>query len=38
MGFSEFYHLVFDRQALIRIRIGAICGYGENRNPGEVKS
>ena len=29
---------VFDRQALIRNRMGGICGYGEKRNSGEAKS
>ena len=38
IGFSGFYHLVFDRQALIRIRLGGIRGYGENRRLDEVKS
>ena len=31
MGFSGFYHPVFDRRALIRIRLGGIFGYGEKR-------
>ena len=38
MGFSGFVRLVFNRQALIRVRLGGISGYGENRKPGEVKS
>ena len=38
IGFSGFYRLVFDRQAPIRIRLGGIYGYGENRNMGESKS
>ena len=29
---------VFGGQALIRIRLGGISSYGENRNLGEVKS
>ena len=37
-GFSGFYRLVFDRRALIRIRLGGIFRYGENLKMGEVKS
>ena len=35
MGFSGFYRLVFGRQALVPIRLGAISRYGENRELGE---
>ena len=38
MGFSGFYRLVFDGQALIRIRLGGISGYGARPNLGETKS
>ena len=33
IGFSGFYQLIFDWQALIHIRIGDISGYGEKRKP-----
>ena len=29
---------VFNRQALVRIRLVRICGYGEKRKLGEAKS
>ena len=35
IGFSGFYCLAFDLQALIRIRIGVISRYGEKRKRGE---
>ena len=38
IGFSGFYQFVFDRQALVRIRIGGISGYGEKHKPDDVKS
>ena len=38
IGFSGFYHLVFDRQAPVPIHLGEIYGYGENRKMGETKS
>jgi len=38
IGFSGFYHLVFDRQTPVRIHLGEIYGYGENRRMGETKS
>ena len=40
IGFSGFRRLVFDLQALIRIRfaLGGISGYGEKRKLGESKS
>jgi len=37
-GFSGFCQLVFDLQALIRIRLDWIYGYSEKRKPGEAKS
>ena len=37
MGFSGFFRLVFDRQTLIRIRLGGISSYSEKRNPVESK-
>ena len=36
-GFSGFVRLVFNPQAFIRVRLGGISDYGENRKPGEVK-
>ena len=38
IGFSGFYRLVFERRALIRIRLGGIFCYGEKGNQGEAKS
>ena len=38
IGFSGFYRLVFNRQALIRIRLGEISDCGEKRKPDESKS
>ena len=35
IGFSGFYPLVFDGQALIRIRLGGIFGCGEKGKRGE---
>ena len=38
IGFSGFYSLVFDGQALVRIRLGGIFGCGEKSERGESKS
>ena len=38
MGFSGFYQTVFERKALIHIRLVGIFGYGEKREMGETKS
>ena len=38
MGFTGFYQLVLERQALIRNCLGEIYGYGEKRDLDESKS
>ena len=38
IGFSGFYRLVFNWQALIHIRLAVIYAYGEKRKLGESKS